>query len=174
MFDLLADPKARRAYVVAKLAVFAVATLATIALARIMGPKAWLALAIFGGILLVMTVLVLFLARLGASSGPGAVTLQEHVDVPAEDPEEVVLPVEDFIDLHPFPPRDIPEVVLSYLETAVDAGFTEVRLIHGRGVGVQRQRVREALKDHPDVISYSDATPDRGGWGATVVQLVSQ
>ncbi|MDH3786847.1 MAG: Smr/MutS family protein, partial [Acidobacteriota bacterium] len=47
------------------------------------------------------------------------------------------MPVEDFIDLHPFRPRDIPDVVASYLEAAVEAGFSEVRVIHGRGIGFQ-------------------------------------
>lgn len=87
------------------------------------------------------------------------------------DPEEVVLPVEDFIDLHFFRPRDIPDVVASYLETAVEAGFAEVRLIHGRGIGVQRERVRSVLSKHPAVLSYGDAPGERGGWGATVVRL---
>ena len=88
------------------------------------------------------------------------------------DPEiPVELPVEDFIDLHPFPPRDIPDVVTDYLEAAHAKGFREVRLIHGRGIGVQRERVRSTLAKHPLVESFSDATADRGGWGATIAYL---
>jgi dsDNA-specific endonuclease/ATPase MutS2 len=88
------------------------------------------------------------------------------------DPESPVeLPVEDFIDLHPFPPRDIPDVVIDYLDAAHAKGFREVRLIHGRGVGVQRERVRSTLSKHPLVESFSDAPADRGGWGATVATL---
>jgi DNA-nicking Smr family endonuclease len=86
-------------------------------------------------------------------------------------PDEVVLPVEDFIDLHAFRPRDSRAVVESYLEAAVEAGFREVRLIHGRGTGAQREAVRSLLSRHPDVLDFGDADPGRGGWGATVVRL---
>ena len=73
--------------------------------------------------------------------------------------EPVVVPIEDAIDLHPFAPREIPSVVESYLEAAQQAGFTEVRLIHGRGRGVQRARVQKLLASHPLVASFRDA-PD--------------
>ena len=86
-------------------------------------------------------------------------------------PEEIELPLEDFIDLHPFQPREIPSVVDSYLEAAAEAGFTEVRLIHGRGIGVQRERVRSVLAKHPLVEAFGDAPSPRGGWGATLVRL---
>ena len=92
----------------------------------------------------------------------------DEADLP---PDEVVVPIEDFIDLHAFRPRDVRAVVESYLEAAVEAGFPEVRLIHGRGVGVQREAVRSLLSRHPDVVDYADADPGRGGWGATVVRL---
>jgi dsDNA-specific endonuclease/ATPase MutS2 len=86
-------------------------------------------------------------------------------------PDEVELPLEDFIDLHLFRPRDVRSVVESYLEAAAAAGFREVRLVHGRGVGVQREIVRSLLSRHPAVESFADAPPERGGWGATVVRL---
>ena len=86
-------------------------------------------------------------------------------------PDEIVLPIERHIDLHPFRPREIRSVVESYLEEALEAGFDEVRLIHGRGIGVQREILRSLLSRHPAVISYADASPERGGWGATVVRL---
>ena len=86
-------------------------------------------------------------------------------------PDEVVVPLEDRIDLHPFQPRDIRSVVESYLEQALEAGFSEVRLIHGRGIGVQRESIRSLLKRHPHVLEFFDAPPERGGWGATVVRL---
>ena len=86
-------------------------------------------------------------------------------------PEPIVVPIEDAIDLHPFPPRDIPGVVDSYLEAAVEAGFSEVRLIHGRGKGVQRTRVRKLLEKHPLVREFREAPQERGGWGATLVWL---
>lgn len=90
-------------------------------------------------------------------------------DDPFEKP--IVVPVEDAIDLHPFPPRDIPSVVDSYLEAAREAGFGEVRLIHGRGKGVQRERIRQLLEKHPLVRGFREAPPGRGGWGATLVWL---
>jgi hypothetical protein len=88
------------------------------------------------------------------------------------DPDEPhVVPIEDALDLHNFQPRDIPIAVEGYLEAAVEKGFREVRLIHGRGTGFQRDRVRGILARHPDVQSFADAPPERGGWGATVVLL---
>ena len=59
----------------------------------------------------------------------------------------------------------------AYLEAAVEAGFGQVRLIHGRGTGFQRGRVQGIVAGHPDVESFADAPPERGGWGATVVVL---
>ena len=88
-----------------------------------------------------------------------------------EFPEEVVVPLEDQIDLHPFLPRDVRSVVESYLEEAVAAGFPEVRLIHGRGIGVQRKIVRSLLSQHPDVVEFFDAPDLRGGRGATIARL---
>ncbi|MGH7856725.1 MAG: Smr/MutS family protein [Candidatus Binatia bacterium] len=86
-------------------------------------------------------------------------------------PDVVVVPIEDAIDLHAFAPRDVPSVVDSYLEAAAAAGFREVRLIHGRGTGFQRKRVREVLGQSPLVEGFADAPADRGGFGATVVRL---
>jgi DNA-nicking Smr family endonuclease len=90
-------------------------------------------------------------------------------DEPFPDPVEV--PIEDALDLHPFAPAEIPSVVVSYLAAAREAGFREVRLIHGRGQGVQRRRVRDVLAESPLVERFADATPERGGWGATLVWL---
>jgi DNA-nicking Smr family endonuclease len=88
-----------------------------------------------------------------------------------ENPDDVVLPIEDALDLHAFAPRDVKDVVASYLDAAHESGFREVRIIHGRGIGFQRDAVRELLARHPRVASFADAPPDRGGWGATVVLL---
>jgi DNA-nicking Smr family endonuclease len=71
------------------------------------------------------------------------------------------VPIEDSIDLHTFQPREIHIVVEEYLYQAVQKGFREVRIIHGRGIGVQRQIVHSLLEKHPDVISFRDET-DRG------------
>jgi len=81
------------------------------------------------------------------------------------------VPITDAIDLHAFHPRDVPGVVEEYLLAARAAGLLEVRLIHGRGHGVQRRRVHALLRRLPFVRAASEATADRGGWGATVVTL---
>jgi dsDNA-specific endonuclease/ATPase MutS2 len=96
--------------------------------------------------------------------------------VPSDDDspfgsEPFVVPIEDALDLHAFAPREIPGVVNDYLEAAAEAGFREVRLIHGRGKGVQRQRVQQVLATHPRVARFRDAPPDRGGFGATIAWL---
>jgi dsDNA-specific endonuclease/ATPase MutS2 len=85
--------------------------------------------------------------------------------------EPVVLPIEDSIDLHAFAPRDISSVVEEYLEQCRQTGLTEVRIIHGRGTGVQRNIVRSILEKHPRVVSFQDAPAEAGGWGATIVAL---
>ena len=86
----------------------------------------------------------------------------------------VAIPIEDVLDLHPFRPQEIASVVAEYIEAAVALGFREVRLIHGRGMGVQRAIVRKTLERSPLVTSFEDAVPERGGWGATVVRLVEK
>lgn len=83
----------------------------------------------------------------------------------------VQLPVEDSLDLHAFHPRDVVAVVEEYLHAAKQRGLREVRLIHGRGKGVQRARVQSLLRRLPWVVQAYDAPADRGGWGATVVLL---
>jgi DNA-nicking Smr family endonuclease len=89
-----------------------------------------------------------------------------------EAPETpVALPVEDALDLHPFRPDETAAAVAEYVVAAAAKGFREVRLVHGRGIGVQRAIVRRALERSPHVVSFADATPDRGGWGATVAVL---
>jgi len=88
-----------------------------------------------------------------------------------DEPEPVSLPIENSLDLHPFAPKDVRPVVDEYLREAAARGFSEVRLIHGRGIGVQRASVQGLLAGHPLVERFFDAPPERGGWGATVVVL---
>jgi DNA-nicking Smr family endonuclease len=88
-----------------------------------------------------------------------------------DEPEPVNLPIEDALDLHAFAPGDVRPVVDEYLKEAAARGFREVRLIHGRGIGVQRASVQALLARHPLVERYVDAPPGRGGWGATIVVL---
>jgi len=85
--------------------------------------------------------------------------------------EPVRIPIEDSLDLHGFAPGEVREVVDAYLDEAVEAGFREVRLIHGRGRGVQRRSVQSLLERDDRVERFVDAPPGRGGFGATVVWL---
>mgnify|MGYP006178426917 FL=1 len=87
------------------------------------------------------------------------------------EPEPFVVEIGASIDLHRFHPSEILEVVDAYLEAALEAGFTEVRLIHGKGRGVQRSRVQQLLREDPRVVDWSEAAPSRGGWGATLALL---
>ena len=90
------------------------------------------------------------------------------------DPAEVVeVEITDTLDLHSFPPREVAEVLESYLEAAVEKGLLRLRIIHGKGIGVQRRTVRALLERHPSVLSFSVAPPDAGSWGATTVILKS-
>jgi DNA-nicking Smr family endonuclease len=83
----------------------------------------------------------------------------------------VPIPIEDSLDLHSFRPADVRSVVEEYLHAAHARGFRDVRLIHGRGIGVQRASVQALLATHPLVLRYADAPEDRGGRGATLVTL---
>ena len=93
----------------------------------------------------------------------------DNLDSPFSEP--IVVPIEDSIDLHAFSPKEISSVVEEYLEQCVAAEIFEVRIIHGRGVGVQRKIVQSILKKNPLVASFKDAPAEAGGWGATVVTL---
>jgi DNA-nicking Smr family endonuclease len=79
------------------------------------------------------------------------------------------VPIEDALDLHAFAPRDIKSVVEEYVNAAHEAGLREVRLIHGRGKGIQRGIVQQALERHPLVEAFWDATESH--LGATVARL---
>src|SRR6187551_3873012 len=87
----------------------------------------------------------------------------------ANEPEAVELPIEDSVDLHAFAPRDVKQAVEAYLDEAHAQGFPLVRIIHGRGIGVQREIVRKVLERTPFVAQFHDAPPEAGGWGATVI-----
>jgi len=89
-----------------------------------------------------------------------------------EEPADVHrVPIEDALDLHAFHPRDIPSVVDEYVTAAHDAGLREVRLIHGRGKGVQRAIVQQLLRAHPLVSAIADAPESH--LGATIAVLRS-
>lgn len=96
---------------------------------------------------------------------------QDDLDPFNPFPEPVRLEIGDVFDLHTITPRDVERVVEEYLLEARRAGFHSVRIIHGKGVGVQREIVRRILAHTPFVAHFSDAPAEAGGWGATVVRL---
>ena len=85
--------------------------------------------------------------------------------------ETVVVPITDEIDLHSFTPRDIPSVVEEYLAACRAQRIFVVRLIHGRGKGVQRAVIRRLLAARDDVTTFEDSPPSHGGWGSTIVRM---
>lgn len=88
-----------------------------------------------------------------------------------DENEPVRVPVTDVFDLHSVPPRDALAIVEEYLEEARRLGFKALRIIHGRGIGAQREMVRRVLASKDYVADYRDAPAEAGGWGATVVTL---
>jgi dsDNA-specific endonuclease/ATPase MutS2 len=85
--------------------------------------------------------------------------------------EPVRIPITDVFDLHSVPPRDVAVVVEEYLREAHAAGIKAIRIIHGRGIGVQREIVRAILGRTSFVADFGDAPGEAGGWGATVAAL---
>ena len=85
--------------------------------------------------------------------------------------EPIRIPITDVFDLHTVPPRDVRAVVEEYLSEAHRLGLKALRIIHGRGIGVQREMVRSVLAKTPFVAEYRDAPMEAGGWGATIVTL---
>jgi dsDNA-specific endonuclease/ATPase MutS2 len=86
-------------------------------------------------------------------------------------PEPVTIPITDVFDLHTIQPRDVKRVIEEYLSEAQKAGFRSVRIIHGKGIGVQREMVRSTLRRTSFVLDWTDAPPEAGGLGATIVRL---
>lgn len=88
-------------------------------------------------------------------------------------PEEPVpIPITDIFDLHTIAPRDVKDAVAAYLEEANARGMKALRIVHGRGIGVQREIVRMVLARTEFVADYKDAPAEAGGWGATIVTLI--
>jgi dsDNA-specific endonuclease/ATPase MutS2 len=84
--------------------------------------------------------------------------------------EPIVVPLSDELDLHPFAAREVASIVSDWLDDCAAAGFAHVRIVHGKGVGVQAEIVRGVLARHPAIASFAQ---DGGNWGATVAQLRS-
>jgi len=100
-------------------------------------------------------------------TNPGKYYLGRHPSLNPEDP--IRIPIEDVLDLHSVSPRDVAAAVEEYLLEAHRAGFKALRIIHGRGIGVQRELVRKILAATPFVADFRDAPAEAGGWGATLV-----
>ena len=88
-----------------------------------------------------------------------------------EDDEPIRIPITDVFDLHTVPPRDVKAVVEEYLWKRIATGYRALRIIHGRGIGVQREMVRSVLSRTAFVTEFRDAPAEAGGWGATIVTL---
>jgi dsDNA-specific endonuclease/ATPase MutS2 len=107
--------------------------------------------------------------------------LIKNTDKPGDDesesdpfnpfPEPVTIPITDVFDLHSIQPREVKLVVEEYLNEARRLGLRQVRIIHGKGIGVQREMVHAILERTPFVLNWTDAPPEAGGWGATIVSL---
>lgn len=99
------------------------------------------------------------------------VEAEESYDPDNPFPGVVRIEFSDVLDLHSIPPRQVRAVVEDYISEAHRIGVKWVRIIHGKGVGVQREIVRAILAESTHVIEYKDAPPEAGGWGATLVTL---
>lgn len=110
-------------------------------------------------------------ARVAEGRAPESEPEEDDVDPFDPFPEPVRLEITDVFDLHTVSPREVRAVVEEYLREARRKGFRTVRIIHGKGVGVQRETVRTILARTPFVEHFSDAPPEAGGWGATVAHL---
>ena len=90
-------------------------------------------------------------------------------ETPFDEPFEIE--ITDSLDLHSFSPKDIRDVVEEYLAAAHEKGFKTVRIIHGKGVGVQREIVRKVLSETDFVSKFKNAPEFSGSWGATIVEF---
>ena len=85
--------------------------------------------------------------------------------------EPIVMPIGDELDLHTFIPKEVPDLLEDYFSECIKANIFSVRIIHGKGKGILKKRVHSILKKNPLVASFTDASPEAGGWGATLVEL---
>jgi dsDNA-specific endonuclease/ATPase MutS2 len=96
---------------------------------------------------------------------------EEYIDPMDPFPEPVEIEITDSIDLHSFSPKDVRAVVMAYLEEARKKGFRFVRIIHGKGIGVQREIVRKVLEETDFVKGFKSGDEFSGGWGATIAEF---
>lgn len=95
----------------------------------------------------------------------------KDIDVFNPFPEPFELEITDSLDLHAFAPRDVKNVAETYLTEAYKKGFRVVKIIHGKGIGVQKETVRKVLENSPFVKSFKNAPEFLGSWGATIVEF---
>ncbi len=95
--------------------------------------------------------------------------MKRQNDIPPEFDKPVR--VTDVLDLHGFFPEQVEEVVEAFLTAAQEAGYAEVRIIHGKGRSRLKWHVLRVLEQHPAAESWGDAPPERGGWGSTIVRV---
>lgn len=86
----------------------------------------------------------------------------------------IEMPIDGVLDLHTFNPKELPDLLDDYLSACHEKGIFAVRVIHGKGTGMQKARVRSLLAKHPLVRGFEDAPPEAGGWGATLVSLIGK
>jgi hypothetical protein len=120
-----------------------------------------------------VTVEVGHLHPAGPEASPSESAVEELAEAGDGSPFEKPLPFapRDTLDLHAFSPKEVAPLLGDFLDLCEQAGINRVRIIHGKGTGVLRQRVKALLARDPRVISHRDAPPETGGWGATVVEL---
>lgn len=85
--------------------------------------------------------------------------------------QPIEIPIDGVLDLHTFNPKELPDLLVDYFEACMAKGIYTVRIIHGKGKGIQKARVHSLLRKNPSVIRFQDASEDIGGWGATLVML---
>lgn len=85
--------------------------------------------------------------------------------------EPIRIPISEVLDLHTFQPKEVPDLLTDYFTECIEAGIRTVRVIHGKGKGILKHRVHSILKKNALVQSFKDAPSERGGWGATIVEL---
>ena len=89
----------------------------------------------------------------------------------AMDQEPIALPIDGVLDLHTFSPKEVANLLDDYVAECIKAEIYDLRIIHGKGKGILKDRVRKILAAHPMVESFSEAPLEAGGWGATLVRL---
>ena len=94
---------------------------------------------------------------------------KESIEIRGMEP--IQIPIEDVLDLHTFRPQDIADLLENYFDECIKASIFSVRVIHGKGKGIQKRQVHRILQNNPTVINFEDAPPEAGGWGDNLVEL---